>query len=386
MMGKLGLVPELASVTSVTPPVTLPLPSAVKLPAMASSWPTGLDPPNPRSTKAYWPLSSFRGPGALMVATAGGLEITVAVPAGMAALQVMFDVKPTVALAGAVATPVLVTIVTSAVLDEAHKQELVMACIVPSLNVAEAVKLRLPPGGMLTADGLTAIELSTATTVKGAEPMMLPEVAMMLAVPLWTPVATPLLGSIVALAMFDELHVTAGVVAPVRAIVVPSLKVPVAVNGGVLASTLTDGTPPPTAIEVSAAAATVAVEAVVALTPDWLQVMFAVRPIPALLTAVAKPLLLMVTTAVFEDIQTHVAVMSFVLLSLKVPVAVNCCVPPRGILALEGLMAIDFKAAGEGVAVPPPPPQLASAAVNNNTQTARIAADLCTRSDFITAS
>jgi hypothetical protein len=94
----------------------------------------------------------------------------------------------------------------------------------------------------------------------------------------------------------------------------------------------------------------------------------------------------MVTTAVFEDIQTHVAVMSFVLLSLKVPVAVNGCVPPRGILATEGLMAIDFKAAGKGVVVPPPPPQPASTAINNNPQTARIPANLCSRSDFITAS
>jgi hypothetical protein len=81
-----------------------------------------------------------------------------------------------------------------------------------------------------------------------------------------------------------------------------------------------------------------------------------------------------------------VAVMSFVLLSLKVPVALNACVPPRGILALEGLIAIDFNAAGEGVAVPPPPPQPARTAINNNPQTARIPADLCTRSDFITAS
>jgi hypothetical protein len=93
----------------------------------------------------------------------------------------------------------------------------------------------------------------------------------------------------------------------------------------------------------------------------------------------------MVTTAVFEDIQTQVAVMSFVLLSLKVAVAVNGCVPPRGILALEGLMAIDFKAAGEGAAVPPPP-QPASTAIDNNPQTARLPADLCTGGDFITAS
>jgi hypothetical protein len=210
-----------------------------------------------------------------MVATAGGLEITVAVPTGMAALQVMFDVKPTVALAGAVATPVLATIVTSAVSDEAHKQELVMACIVPSLNVAEAVKLRLPPGGMLTADGLTAIELSTATTVKGAEPTMLPEAATMLAVPLWTPVATPVLTSTVALRVLDELQVTAGAVELVSGSVVPSLKWPVAVNAGVVAPTLTDEAPV-TVIEVRAAAATVTIEAVATLTPDWLQVMFAV--------------------------------------------------------------------------------------------------------------
>ena len=75
--------------------------------------------------------------------------------------------------------------------------------------------------------------------------------------------------------VLDELQLTAGVVELVSGSVVPSLKWPVAVNAGVVAPTLTDEAPV-TVIEVRAAAATVTIEAVATLTPDWLQVMFAV--------------------------------------------------------------------------------------------------------------
>ena len=175
------------------------------------------------------------------------LEVTVGVPAGMAALQLMFEVAPTAALFGTTATPVLAPMVTAAVLEDVHPQEVVkVACIVPSLKVAEALKFWVPPSAMLTAGiGVMAIELSTATTVSVTTGLVIPvalSLAVIMVVPLWTPVAKPAL-LMVAFAGVDELQVTD----VVRFWVVPSVKVPVAVNGSV-APTFTD-VPPVTAID-----------------------------------------------------------------------------------------------------------------------------------------
>ena len=56
--------------------------------------------------------------------------------------------------------------------------------------------------------------------------------------------------------------------------------------------------------------------------------------------------LLIVATAVAEELQVVVAVMFCVLPSVNVPVAVNCCVTPWAIEAEAGLMAIETSAAG----------------------------------------
>ncbi len=49
-------------------------------------------------------------------------------------------------------------------------------------------------------------------------------------------------------------------------------------------------------------------------------------------TAVAKPVLLTVATLAADEFQTAVPLTSCVLLSVNVPVAVNCCVIPAGTL------------------------------------------------------
>jgi hypothetical protein len=94
---------------------------------------------------------------------------------------------------------------------------------------------------MLTAGiGVMAIELRTATTVSVTAGLVMPvasSLAVIMVVPLWTPVAKPV-PLIVAFAGVDELQVTDAV----RFRVVPSLKVPVAVNGSV-APTFTDEAP-----------------------------------------------------------------------------------------------------------------------------------------------
>jgi len=69
---------------------------------------------------------------------------------------------------------------------------LVSTCVLPSPNVPVAVNCCPPPCTMVGAKGVTAIETSPApVTVTLAEPLIEPEVAMTLAVPLLFPVAMP---------------------------------------------------------------------------------------------------------------------------------------------------------------------------------------------------
>jgi hypothetical protein len=62
---------------------------------------------------------------------------------------------------------------------------------------------------------------------------------------------------------------------------------------------------------------------------------------------VARPLAEIVTTAEFDEFQTTELVTSCVLPSLKVPVAVNCCVRPAEKTGFCGVMAIDEMVAAE---------------------------------------
>jgi hypothetical protein len=91
--------------------------------------------------------------------------------------------------------------------------------------------------------------------------------------------------------------------------------------------------------------------------------------VPLEAAAVARPVLLIVTALVLSDAHVTEVVMSLVLLSLNVPVAVNCWVAPFGILvAADGLMTMDFKVA-DGAAVPPPQPETKASMVNPQTAT-----------------
>lgn len=74
-----------------------------------------------------------------------------------------------------------------------------------------------------------------------------------------------------------------------------------------------------------------------------------------------KPCALMVAAAALDDVQMTVVVMSCVLLSLKLPVAVNCFVVPTAMLEFAGVTAMDTKAAEVTItdAVPLIPPEVA---------------------------
>jgi hypothetical protein len=78
---------------------------------------------------------------------------------------------------------------------------------------------------------------------------------------------------------------------------------------------------------------------------------FVIAPMAAVIvtvpapTAVASPLVapvvLIVATALFDVVQTADAVISWIDASLKVAVTVNCCVVPRAIWAVTGVMLMD---------------------------------------------
>jgi len=68
-------------------------------------------------------------------------------------------------------------------------------------------------------------------------------------------------------------------------------------------------------------------------------------------TAVAKPLLLMVATVAAEDAQVTVLVRFWVLPSVYLPVAVNCCVNPLATAGFAGVTAIEAKVGAVTVSV-----------------------------------
>ena len=65
------------------------------------------------------------------------------------------------------------------------------------------------------------------------------------------------------------------------------------------------------------------------VTALWLPLLAVMFVLPALFPAVARPELLMVAILVADEVHDTDEVMLCVLPSPKVPVAVNCCVPPN---------------------------------------------------------
>ena len=191
--------------------------------------------------------------------------------------------------------------------------------------------------------GVTAIDCNVAAvTVSTVEPLIAPEVALIVEVPIPAPVATPS-AVMVAVAVVPELHVTV----PVRFCVVPSLNVPVAVNGCV-APLVIDGFAGVTAIDCNVAAVTVST--VEPLIDDDIAVIAEV-PTPA---PVASPATLIVAVVVVPELQVTVLVRFCVVPSLKVPVAVNCCVAPLVIDGFAGVTAIDCNVAAVTVSTVEP--------------------------------
>jgi len=164
-------------------------------------------------------------------------------------------------------------------------------------------------------------------TVRVVFPEIVPEVAVMVAEPTVTAVVRPPVLT-VATAVFDEVQVTEMVISRV----VPSENVPVAVNCWV-APTDRLGLDGVTAMEDRVAEFTVTV-VLPEIVPE-----VAVMVVTPVVRAVARPLLLTVAIVVSEELQVTCVVISWVVPSAYVPVAVNCWVAPPGMFGLAGVTA-----------------------------------------------
>jgi hypothetical protein len=192
---------------------------------------------------------------------------------------------------------------------------------------------------MLAAGGLMAIETGTAgVTVRSVDAETAPEVALISAVPVPALEASPAL-LIVAVERVSEAHVTA----EVMFIVLLSVNVPVAVNCCVVPSAI-EGLAGVIVIEASAAAETLSVVAPVM--PAEVALIVAAPALPVVTRPCDPPTLLICAMVGTLDVHCTVCVRFCVLLSLKVPVAVNCCDTPSGIVGIAGVTVIDIKTAG----------------------------------------
>jgi len=125
---------------------------------------------------------------------------------------------PAVPAAIPVAKPLAVIVAAAGVL-EVQATLAVRFCVEPSVNVPVAVNCTVSPAAIDGLTGVTAIETSVgAVTVKSADAKMLPEVAVIVDVPMPTPVARPVL-PMSATPVLAELQFTL----PVILAVLPSL-------------------------------------------------------------------------------------------------------------------------------------------------------------------
>jgi hypothetical protein len=189
-------------------------------------------------------------------------------------------------------------------------------------------------------DGVTAIEVSEAAeTARTVVPVIEPDVAWIVDEPTPTPLARPAV-EIVAMLVVSEDQLTE----LVMFCVVPSLYLPVAVNWSVSPFAMV-GFAGVTAIDEREGPVTVSVvEAVTEPETAW------IVDEPAAM-AVARPSEEIVATDGVSDDQVTELVRFWVLPSLKVPLAVNCCVVFLASVGLAGVTTIDFRVAAATVKV-----------------------------------
>jgi len=282
-----------------------------------------------------------------MLGLAGVTDMEVRV-AGVSVRVVFPEILPEVAMmfaepiAMAEARPLVLTMATDGS-DELQVTWAVISQRVPSEYAPTAINCWVTPRGRLGLAGVTDREDSVAGfTVTVLLPEILPKVAVIVGVPAATAVASPL-PLTVATDGSDELQVTSVVIS----YLVRSEYEPVAVNcwvspRGVL------GLADVTAIEDRMAKFTVR-----AVAPETLPKVAVMVVVPAA-TAVASPLLLVVATDGSEGVQVTCGVISRLIPSVYVPMAVNCRVTPTAILGLAGVIDINDRIAEVTVMFVPP--------------------------------
>src|SRR5438105_270273 len=119
-------------------------------------------------------------------------------------------VVPAPALVASPCVPEALLIVATAVTDELHSTVVVMFCVLLLLKVPVATNCSLMPSAIEGLAGVTASPVRTgAVTVSVVEPLIGPEVAVIVVLRVATLVATPWLPEellMVATPVFDELH------------------------------------------------------------------------------------------------------------------------------------------------------------------------------------
>jgi hypothetical protein len=218
-------------------------------------------------------------------------------------------VVPVPSVVASPAVPAESLMVATVATVELQCPDCVTSWVVPSVNVPVAVNCCVMPNGIVGASGLIVIDTSAAAvTVRTVELLMPPELAVMVAVPIPTLLASPA-ALIVAVVSVSEDQVTV----LLRFCVLPSVNVPVAVNCCVVPNA-SAGVAGETASETSAAEVTVSV--VDPVTDPTLAVIVAV-PCPILLATPCKPAaLLIVATAGVSELHCTVPVMFCMLPSL----------------------------------------------------------------------
>jgi hypothetical protein len=209
--------------------------------------------------------------------------------------------------------------------------------VLPSLNVPMAENCWLVVAAIVASPGMMASEARLAAlTVTADVPLTEPEAAVIVVVPRFRAVASPL-AVIDATPVFEELHVAV----PVMSCVDPSEKVPIAVNCCKVPREI-ERFAGVTAIEVTVAPVTVSVA--LEEMPTDVAVM-AELPAAIAMARPGTPLALMLAAAEFPDVHCAELVMFCVLPSENVPVAMNCVVVPGAIDAVNGEIEIARNAA-----------------------------------------
>lgn len=249
--------------------------------------------------------------------TPSSVALMLAVP-GVTAVTRLTD--PTVATGG---------------LSDAHVTSRVMFCVLASLNVPVAAKDSFVPGAMVRPTGVTEIDIRVApVTVRLTDAVAEPIVAVIFAAPGASPFAKPLALPTFATPASDEVHVDCAV----KSRVLPSLNVPIAENCWLVVAAIIES---PGWIASDARSAALIVAVALPLTEPEVAVIVVVPR----LRAVASPLTVIDAMLVFEELHATVPVISCVVPSENVPVALNCCNVPRGMDGVAGVTAIEFTVA-----------------------------------------